>query len=256
MIEAYGASDTGCVRQNNEDRILLNADLGLFIVADGMGGHSHGERAAELAISTIEHYVASSCNGADVTWPFGYNFEISLDSNRLATAVQLANGQVWRCSQQAPEFAGMGTTVAAVIVSGERLSMASVGDSRVYLMREGALEQLTTDDTWISAVGTRGSLSKAQLQNHPMRNFLTQAAGSKQDLDVHTREVQLREGDSVLICSDGLHSSVEDSIISSVMVERAGDVRSASKELIRVANAAGGLDNVSCIIISYTGEAK
>src|SRR4051812_48073066 len=179
MIEAYGASDTGCVRQNNEDRILLNADLGLFIVADGMGGHSHGERAAELAISTIEHYVESSCNGADVTWPFGYNFDISFDSNRLATAVQLANGQVWRCSQQAPEFAGMGTTIAAVIVSGDHLSMANVGDSRVYLLREGNLEQLTVDDTWISAVGTRGSMTKAQIQNHPMRNFLTQAAGSK-----------------------------------------------------------------------------
>ena len=98
-----------CVRTTKT--ASFEPELGLFIVADGMGGHSHGERAAELAISTIEHYVESSCNGADVTWPFGYNFDISLDSNRLATAVQLANGQVWRCSQQAPEFAGMGTTL-------------------------------------------------------------------------------------------------------------------------------------------------
>jgi serine/threonine protein phosphatase PrpC len=255
MIEANGASDTGRVRQNNEDRILLNTELGLFIVADGMGGHSHGERAAELAISTIEHYVESSCNGADVTWPFGYNFDISFDSNRLATAVQLANGQVWRCSQQAPEFAGMGTTVAAVIVSGDHLSMANVGDSRVYLLRKGNLEQLTVDDTWISAVGTRGSMTKAQIQNHPMRNFLTQAAGSKQDLDVHTKELQLLHRDLVLICSDGLHSIVEDSTIASILGS-APDARSASKDLIRTANGAGGLDNVSCIVISYTGEAS
>lgn len=255
MIEAAGASDTGRVRQNNEDRILLNLRLGLFLVADGMGGHSHGERAAELALATVEHYVESSCNGADVTWPFGYNFDLSLDSNRLATAIQLANGQVWRCSQQAPEFAGMGTTVAAVIASGDGMSVANVGDSRVYLMRDGALRQLTIDDTWISAVGARGSMTKAQMHNHPMRNFLTQAAGSKQDLDVHTSEVQLHDSDLVLICSDGLHSIVEDSTVAAVLRDYAGDIRFACKELIRTANAAGGLDNISCIVISYKGEA-
>src|SRR4051812_47199747 len=115
MIRASGASDAGCVRPNNEDRILMDEQLGLFIVADGMGGHSHGERAAELAVATLAHYVASSCSGEDVTWPFGYTFEISFDANRLTTGIQLANGQVWRCSQQAPEYTGMGTTVAAVI---------------------------------------------------------------------------------------------------------------------------------------------
>jgi serine/threonine protein phosphatase PrpC len=254
MIHAAGASDTGCVRQNNEDRILLNSDLGLFVVADGMGGHSHGERAAELAISTLEHYVESSCNGADVTWPFGYNFQISFDSNRLATAVQLANGQVWRCSQQAPEFAGMGTTVAAVIVSGSGMSVANVGDSRVYLMRDGALQQLSVDDTWISAVGARGAMTKEQIQNHPMRNFLTQAAGSKQDLDVHTREVELRDSDHILVCSDGLHGAVDEAAITFVLRENGGDLRGACDALVRAAKSAGGLDNVSCIVITYKSE--
>jgi PPM family protein phosphatase len=199
--------------------------------------------------------VESSCNGADVTWPFGYDFDISLDSNRLATAVQLANGQVWRCSQQAPEFAGMGTTVAAVIVSGNRMSVANVGDSRVYLIRDDELQQLTVDDTWITAVGAHARMTKTQIQTHPMRNFLTQAAGSKQDLDVHTREVQLRDRDLVLICTDGLHGAVDESTIGSVLRQSAGDVHSACDELIRAANTAGGLDNISCIVIRYTSEA-
>jgi len=255
MIRAVGASDKGCVRQNNEDRILLNEQLGLFLVADGMGGHSHGERAAELAIATIEHYVVSSCDRADVTWPFGYNFQISLDSNRLATAVQLANGQVWRCSQQAPEFAGMGTTVAAAIVSGSGMSVANVGDSRVYLVREGRLQQLTVDDTWINAVGVCDTMSKEQIKSHPMRNFLTQAAGSKEDLAVHTTEVQLIDLDQVLICSDGLHGIVDDAAIASMLQESRGNIRTACDELIRAAKAAGGLDNISCVVLSYANEA-
>ena len=254
MLHAHGASDTGCVRNNNEDRILLDEELGLFVVADGMGGHSHGEMAAELAIATIAHYVKSSRNGTEVTWPFGYNFDISLDANRLSTGIQLANVQVWKCSQQAPEFAGMGTTVAAVIVSGDTMTVANVGDSRVYLLRDGDFRQLTIDDTWLSAVGSHTSMTRAQIHNHPMRNFLTQAAGSKQDLDVHTAEIDLHESDLVLICCDGLYSLVEEPAISSILLETAGDVRSACNQLIRNAKAAGGPDNVSCIVISYTSE--
>lgn len=255
MVHAYGASDTGCVRDNNEDRILLDDRLGLFVVADGMGGHSHGEMAAELAISTVEHYVKSSRNGAEVTWPFGYNFLISLNANRLATGIQLANSQVWRCSQQAPEFAGMGTTVAALIISDDTMSVANVGDSRVYLMRGADFQQLTIDDTWLSAVGSHGSLTKTQIRNHPMRNFLTQAAGSKQDLDVHTAEIDLHDSDLILICTDGLHSVVGDPAIAAILRESAGNARAACHELIRRAKTAGGPDNVSCVVIQYTSEA-
>src|SRR3954454_4406933 len=148
MIEAHGVTDIGCVRERNEDRILVDATLGLYIIADGMGGHSHGEMAAELAIATIRHYVESSSDRFDVTWPFGYNFELSVDANRLMNAVQLANRHVWRQAESAPEYSGMGTTVAVAIVTGNRITIGNVGDSRVYLWRDGSLRQLTVDDTW------------------------------------------------------------------------------------------------------------
>jgi protein phosphatase len=253
MIEVDGASDTGCVRQRNEDRILLNCKLGLFLVADGMGGHSHGERASELALATVEHYVDSSADGADVTWPFGYNFRISFDSNRLVTAIQLANTQIWRNSQESPEYAGMGSTIAAAIVSGKTVNVANVGDTRVYLLRNRELRQLSIDDTWINAVG-RTTMTPTQLQSHPMRHFLTQAAGSKEDLDVHTCEVELQDGDMLVICSDGLHGIVPDTAITSVLQNTVGDPNAACKELVHTAIGAGGLDNISCIVLSYRDD--
>src|SRR5262245_53965163 len=132
MIESYGLSDAGCVRQENQDRILTNHSLNLFVVADGMGGHRHGEIAAELAISTVQYYIEASQDWLDVTWPFGYDFQVSVDANRLATGIQLANRQVWKHAQQSAECAGMGTTVAAILLSAGNVVIGNVGDSRVY----------------------------------------------------------------------------------------------------------------------------
>ena len=139
-------TDAGCVRTKNEDRIFLNEDLGIFIISDGMGGHTHGEIAAELATSTMQHYLESSQDRLDITWPFGYNFELSVDANRLATAIQLANRQVWKQAEKAPEYSGMGTTIAAAIVNGSKLTVGNVGDSRVYIWHGGSLLQVTIDD--------------------------------------------------------------------------------------------------------------
>src|SRR5712692_12100200 len=145
MILSCGFSDVGCVRQQNEDRILVDPQLSLFAVADGMGGHNYGEVAAELGISTMKYYIDSSRDRIDVTWPFGYDFNVSLNENRLSTAIQLANRQVWKHSEQAPECAGMGTTVAAVLVDGDKAAIANVGDSRVYLFRDNELVPLPVD---------------------------------------------------------------------------------------------------------------
>src|SRR5579871_1493713 len=118
MIESFALTDTGCVRTENQDRVLEDHSLGVCVVADGMGGHKHGEIAAELAISTVRYYIESSRDRFDVTWPFGYNFDLSVDANRLATAIQLANRQVWNQAEKAPEYGGMGTTVAALLADG------------------------------------------------------------------------------------------------------------------------------------------
>jgi protein phosphatase len=243
MILSHGVTDAGCVRTKNEDRIFLNEDLGIFIISDGMGGHTHGEIAAELATSTVQHYLESSQDRLDITWPFGYNFELSVDANRLATAIQLANRQVWKQAEKAPEYSGMGTTIAAVIVNGSKLTVGNVGDSRVYLWHRGSLRQLTIDDTWVNAISGRDGPKI----NVP-RNLLTQAAGTKDMVDVHTVEIEVDEGDLILLCSDGLYSLVPDPEIAASL--NAGISLSATAaELLRAAKSAGGDDNISIILL-------
>src|SRR5262249_33908884 len=116
MIISFGTTDIGCARTTNQDRFLVDDALGFYVVADGLGGHRHGEVAAELAISTIRYFLESSHDRLEVSWPFGYDFQVSVDSNRLATAIRLANRQVWKRTEEKPEYVGMGTTVATFLI--------------------------------------------------------------------------------------------------------------------------------------------
>jgi serine/threonine protein phosphatase PrpC len=247
MIQSHGVTDVGCVRTKNEDRIFLAEDLGLFIISDGMGGHTHGELAAELAISTMRHYLESSRDRLEVTWPFGYNFDLSVDANRIATAIQLANRQVWKQAEQAPEYAGMGTTIAAAIVNDSKITIGNVGDTRVYLWHGDVLQQLTIDDTWINAISGRGGP-----QIDVPRNLLTQAAGSKDLVDVHTAEAEIANGDVVLLCSDGLYGLVPDSEIAESLSANKS-LSATAADLLRIAKSAGGEDNISIIIFGQEG---
>jgi serine/threonine protein phosphatase PrpC len=246
MISSHGVTDIGCVREKNEDRILVDESLGLYVVADGMGGRSHGELAAELAITTMQHYIGSSQDRLEVTWPFGYNFDLSVDANRLITAIQLANRQVWRQAEKAPEYGGMGTTVAALLADGSNITVGNVGDSRVYLWRD-SLEQLSLDDTWAKAMSGRGGVN-IDMSSHPMRNFLTQAAGSKDLVDVHIVERELSPGDVILLSSDGMHGLVTDSEIAATLAG-APSINDAAAALVQLARGAGGPDNISVILL-------
>jgi protein phosphatase len=251
VIQSYGLSDTGCIRTENEDRILLDDRLGLYILADGMGGHTHGEVAAELAVATIQYYIDSSLDRIDVTWPFGYNFTLSLNENRLGTAIQLGNRQVWKRSEQAPEFAGMGTTVVAALLDGGKAALASVGDSRIYLYRGGQLQQLTIDDTWVAAMIRQGTIGSQEALHHPMRNVLTQAAGSRESVEVHTLDHAFADQDLLLMSSDGLYGVVEEAAICSILAG-AADLEKSAARLIQAARDAEAPDNVSCILIRYS----
>lgn len=250
MIESFALSDTGCVRTDNQDRVLTDHSLNLFVVADGMGGHKHGEMAAELAISTVQYYVDSSQDRLDVTWPFGYNFEVSVDANRLITAIQLANRQVWNHGQQSPDCAGMGTTVAAILLSDGNAVIGNVGDSRVYLFRGNELKQISFDDTFVNTVARQAGANVEDMANHPMRNVLTQAAGSQDFLDVHIVEQPLESGDLYLICSDGLHGVIGNAAIRSIL--GAGEfLEPTAVRLKEAVRAQGGPDNISVVLMSY-----
>ncbi len=255
MIAFYGLSDTGCVRTDNEDRILLDERLSLFAVADGMGGHSYGEVAAELALATIRLYVQSSDHRSDVTWPFGYNPGLSIDENRLLTAVRLANRRVWERSEGSPEYAGMGTTVVAVLITGNKAAIASVGDSRLYLLRRSLFGSLTYDDTWVAAMVRQGTLHSSEVASHPMRNVLTQAAGAREEIDIQILEHELADGDMLLLSTDGLHGQVEEETIHSILSKQAGktsDLRQTAAQLIQAVRERGAPDNASCILLRYT----
>jgi serine/threonine protein phosphatase PrpC len=250
MIESSSLSDTGCVRRDNQDRVLTDHSLGLFIVADGMGGHKHGEKAAELAIETMKYYMESSRERFDVTWPFGYNFELSIDANRLSTGIQLANRHVWNYAEQSHEFAGMGTTVAAVLLNGQTSVVGNVGDSRVYLFRRGELQQITHDDSLLNAAAPPGSMSEKEFANSPMRNILTQAAGAERPLDVHISEIQLENEDLLILSSDGLHAVIGAAAILSI-VGSGGTVEEMTERLVAAARVNGAPDNVSCVLVAY-----
>jgi len=221
------------------------------MVADGMGGHKHGEIAAELAVNTLRYYIETSRDSYDATWPFGYDFDLSSDANRLATGIHLANQQVWSHSQQTPECAGMGTTIAAILMSDGKTVVGNVGDSRVYLFRAGDLKQITYDDTYVNAIAEREGPGAIDVHNSPMRNVLTQAAGTEQEVKVHISEQKLESGDLYLICSDGLHGVIGDAAIRSIL-GTGGDVETTARHLTEAARVHGGPDNISVVLLSYS----
>lgn len=249
-IEFYGLSDVGRVRSENQDRILTNSELSCFIVCDGMGGQKCGELAAEIAIEVLQHYIDCSSNPSEVTWPYGYNVQLSLDGNRLLTSIRLANRQVTRRSEQDLKCTGMGTTVAAVICRDNMAAIANVGDSRVYRFRDGKLEQLSQDDTMTGLMLGKGVITPEGAASHPMRSILTQAIGSQADVEVHLRNEELLARDWLLLCSDGLYGPTSNEIIEETMAV-AASAQACTEALLQRALNAGAPDNVSVIVLRY-----
>lgn len=246
MIESYAISEIGG-RSENQDRTVADHSLGLFAVADGMGGHRGGSVAAELAISTLRYYVDSSQDRFDVSWPFGYSFDLSVDANRLCTGIHLANRHVCRQAETSPSFAGMGTTVAALLLNDATAVIGNVGDSRIYLLRGGRLEQLTKDDTIDQAA--LGIALGADASR--MRHVLAQAIGSTESVDVHVCEKTLLSDDLVLISSDGLHGAVEDSVIESILRQADMGIQRLAESLVEAASGQNAADNVSVVLLAY-----
>jgi protein phosphatase len=251
LLEYCGRTDRGATRDDNEDRILVEGSLGLFVVCDGMGGRQRGEIAAEKAIAAVRFYIDASNDRYDVSWPFGYAFDLSLDANRLVTGIRLANRQVWRHAEQSLECAGMGTTIAAVLLHEGRMVTGNAGDSRVYLWRSGGLTQLSVDDTMVSSMVQKGMLSRAEAAVHPMRNVVTQAIGSQESVETHLQETALENGDVVLLSSDGLHATIGETAIQETLAGGAA-VEQMVDQLIAAALAAGAPDNVSAIVVRYS----
>ncbi len=247
-INSYGLTHPGKVRSENQDRILVAPEMGCYAICDGMGGQRCGEVASETAVEVLKHYIDCSRNPADVTWPFGYNIELSLDSNRLMTSIRLANRQVARRAEQDLKCSGMGTTMAVVLHRDDRLAIGNVGDSRIYRLRGGALELISSDDTMLGLLLNQGVVKPESAATHPMRGILTQAVGSQSDLNVHLREEELQPSDLLLLCSDGLHGLVNDAEMTAIL-SSSSSLEARSQQLLTMALDAGGTDNVSIVLL-------
>ena len=247
-VSAYGTTHPGR-RASNEDALLVDAGLGLFIVADGMGGHKAGEVASHLAIEAIRDFIAHSATARDLTWPYGLDPDLSPDANRLRTAVRLANARVLEASEMTPDYAGMGTTVVAALVGAERLAFVGVGDSRVYVWRQGGLKQLTRDDSWVATVLAREpGMTDTALAQHPMRHVLTSVIGAREDTEPEVEEREFEPGDVVLLCSDGLHGAMDPAEASALLGSYSA-VEDIAATLVQRALARGASDNVTAVVI-------
>jgi protein phosphatase len=236
MLEACAMSDKGCVRSNNEDYCLIEPDLGLYILADGMGGARAGERASRMAVDTVAEMVLLAQNR---------------DSQVLLSAVEEANRRVLQASQSDPTLEGMGTTLVVALENQDSLSIASVGDSRAYVFDDEGFRVITRDQTWVNDVGRPLGLDEDALKNHPMRHVLTMAIGASTPLAVNYYSVPLQHRALVLMCSDGLHGVIESSEIEEILREsRDGTpLEQSCEKLIHAAKQAGGPDNVTTVLV-------
>jgi serine/threonine protein phosphatase PrpC len=233
MLEAYGISDTGCARTNNEDFYLLVPSLGLYIVADGMGGARAGELASKLAAETVLEYVERSGDTG---------------SEALMRAFETANRAVIRAAGESKNLQGMGTTLVAALESETGVILASVGDSRAYHFDGSLLTPITVDQTWVQEVGRVLGIDEGSLRNHPMRHVLTMAIGVTEDLRIHTYAIQMQPGDQLLLSSDGLHGVVDSEGIAKVLSSD-GSLEERCRLLVMAAREKGGPDNITAVLI-------
>ena len=253
MLESYGQTDVGRRRKLNEDSFDVDDAIGLYVVCDGMGGHNAGEVASKLALETIKGFVDKSEKEKEITWPYGLDVNLSFHGNRLCTAIKLANRKVFKTADSQEEYTGMGTTVVTGLVAGNVLTVGWAGDSRAYLFRGGALSQLSRDDSWFTAAWSEGILTVEEIERHPLKNVITKAVGAKETIEPQAVEQILQDGDIALICSDGLHSMINDDRIQSIMAtNEKKPLADGCASLIAAALEAGGKDNVSVILLRYS----
>ncbi len=260
MVRAHGFTDKGRVRPINEDSLGIDDGLQLLIVADGMGGHNAGEVASRLAVDAVLEHVRQAflerlpLEPDTAVWPFGFDDSLSFASNVLRTAVHLANVFILETAMTSSDLGGMGTTVVAALVRDGRLSVAHVGDSRLYLLAGKRLRLLTTDDSWMAdRLANDPDADPIALQNHPMRNALTNVVGAEARTVVHVREEPLTGGEFLLLTTDGVHGVLDDRRIEEISNE-GGRVEDIAASLVEAALARGSRDNCTAVVGQYVAD--
>ena len=230
-LAAHGVTHPGR-RSSNEDALLVDPERGLFVVADGMGGHNAGEVASSLAVKSIGEFLS------DGTPP---------SLNLLDEAMRLANDHILAVAAREPDYAGMGTTVVVAFLTDRQAIYAHVGDSRIYLSRGGKLMQLTQDDSWVAAA-LSGAAEEREIEQHPMRHVLTKVVGLRPELQPSVGECPFATGDVLLLCSDGVHGAVPGEKLASLLASRK-PVAKIAESIVRDAIARGATDNVTAVVV-------
>jgi protein phosphatase len=246
IISAHGVSDVGMRRDHNEDSFLVDLDLGLLVVADGMGGHAGGEHASRLAVETIQREVraARESNGGMFERPTG--IEDSPLPDVMRQAVEAASAAIFEAALADAELAGMGTTVTAALLDGSHAFVAHVGDSRCYLLREGKIYQVSEDHSLVNEQIKAGAISPAEARTSRFKNIITRSVGFERSVAVDLMGIELQAGDRFVICCDGLSNLVEDGEI--LTMAEAAPLVEAAERLVALANERGGDDNITVIV--------
>jgi serine/threonine protein phosphatase PrpC len=254
-LEIGARTDTGRVRENNEDRFGVEPDMALFVVSDGMGGEEHGEVASAIAVDVITKHCRNALSDPSLTLEGTPRPNLTVASNRLLSAIRTAHNAIYRLAASDPTLHGMGATVVAAWVREDRLSLAHVGDSRAYRLRSGRLEQITNDHSFVAEQVRLGLLTNEQAAASNLQTILTRALGHAENVEVDIQEFSIADGDTFLLCSDGLSRMVSDPLIANAIEESLG-LQATSDRLIELANHAGGEDNITAVLFRAAPEPR
>jgi serine/threonine protein phosphatase PrpC/CRP-like cAMP-binding protein len=257
-LKFFAATDVGRQRDHNEDNYLVDPKLHLFVVADGMGGHAAGEVASQIAVHEVSRVVREN---ADVIDRYVKSHDMNARQEILVVlehAVQTACASIYHRSQNEPDKRGMGTTTSALLIAGDRGFIAHVGDSRIYLLRQSQVHQLTEDHSLVNELVRRGKIKRDEIDGSPYakyKNAVTRAVGAYESVEADTLDFEVLPGDHFLLCSDGLHHYLKDSDVPEIL--SADDIGDAPKTLVALANAGGGHDNITALVVRVeAGETK
>jgi len=249
-IEVAGETNVGMKRNHNEDNFSILEESGLYIVADGMGGHASGEVASKMAVDALKEFFTATAQDPERTWPYKMDRSKGYEENRLITGIKLANLRIYESAQRDARQRGMGTTIVTMFAVEDGVYVAHVGDSRVYRVRDGKIEQLTEDHSLLNDYIKMKRLTPEEIANFPHKNVIVRALGMKDTVKVDTRYEQPRANDLYLLCSDGLSGPVSDEEIFQITTGSA-DLKTAASKLIEQANKAGGPDNITCVLARW-----
>lgn len=247
-LDFYGLTDIGRKREKNEDSLVINPNMSLFIVADGMGGHLGGEFASRLAVKTIEETVQRMLESSKKNIANQLPLQNLESGEILKHAIHAASQKIYEEADRNVNLKGMGTTAVALWIQGTKGFIAHVGDSRAYLIREGKIQQLTQDHSFVAEQLRAGFITEEELKYHKFRNIITRSVGYQSDVDADLQVRDLEEGDHFLLCSDGLTNLIEDPDLCRIVSKH--EPKEACQRLIELANKKGGDDNITAIVAS------